>query len=146
MVDRREFGAGLAATRKYLLSHHPVHERHRCYAPTIFGRQVHLCARCTGIYPGIALGLLGGLIEPTALPDLLLIAVLPLGALLDWAATAFTPRRGSNLVRTTTGVLLGVAYGLGLVALFLEGELVVFAIGLGYALVAGGLLVAAGRV
>lgn len=145
MVDRREFRNGLAATREYLLSHHTRDERHRCYAPSLFGRQVHLCARCSGIYPGIALGLLAGVTGLTALPELLLIAVLPIGALVDWTVTEFTDREGFNVVRTVTGGLLGFAYGLGLVALFLEGNLGVLAIGVGYALVAGGLLVAADR-
>jgi uncharacterized membrane protein len=145
VVDRREFRAGLAASREYLLSHHARDERHRCYTPTLFGRQVALCARCSGIYPGIGLGLLGGVATPTGLPTLLLIAVLPIGALLDWAATEFTDREGSNPVRTGTGGLLGFAYGLGLVALFVDGRLVVVAIGAGYALVAGGLLLAAER-
>lgn len=145
VVDRREFEAGLAATREYVLSHHARDERHRCYAPTLFGRQVHLCARCSGVYPGIALGLLAGLAGPTGLPELVLIAVLPIGALVDWTTTEFTGRQGSNVVRTATGALLGFAYGLGLVALFLEGQLLVLAIGFGYALVAGGLLVVADR-
>jgi len=35
----------------------------------------------------------------------------PAPALLDWAVTTFTDRRGSNAVRTASGLLLGSAYG-----------------------------------
>ena len=58
MVDAEEFREGVAETRRYLLSHHEPEEFDRCYAPSVRGRRVHLCARCCGVYPGIAAGLL----------------------------------------------------------------------------------------
>lgn len=140
MVDWSEVRAALAATRPYLLSHHEPDEYHRCYAPTVGGRRVRLCARCLGVYPGIAVGLLAAL-APSPLPTgLLAVASLPLPALVDWAATAFTARRGWNPVRTATGAALGYAYGVGLVALFLRGDLRVLAVGAAYGLAAAVLL------
>jgi uncharacterized membrane protein len=142
-VDRAELWVGLAETRRYLLSHHVPGERYRCYAPVVFGRRVHLCARCSGVYPGIVAGLFALLVAPAVPATLLLIAVLPLPALVDWALTSLTGRRGYNAVRTATGLLLGYGYGLGLRHL-LAGDWTVLVVGVGYA-AAAGLLVAADR-
>lgn len=139
-VDSAELREGLAETRRYLLSHHLPSERYRCYAPAVFGRRVHVCARCSGIHPGIAAGLLAGLTGSTAFTGLLLVAVLPLPALIDWTLTTFTDRRGYNVVRTATGALLGYGYGLGLVHLFVGSDIRVLAVGAGYVLAAAVLL------
>ena len=140
MADRGEFVSGLSASREYLLSHHPRSERHRCYAPELLGRRVHLCARCSGVYPGIALGVVAASLGPSFLASLTLVTFLPMFALLDWAFSAFTSRRGSNLRRTGTGAGLGYAYGVGLVMLFVEGHLAVLAVGVAYGTAAFGLL------
>ena len=132
-----ELRKGLAATAPFLLSHHVPAERYRCYAPAVFGRRVHLCARCSGVHPGIAAGLLAAAFGPAFLADLRLVAVLPLPALVDWAVTTFTRRRGSNAVRTLTGALLGYGYGLGLAALVSGPRGPVLAVGAVYAAAAG---------
>jgi len=132
-----ELKKGLAETQRYLLSHHEPSGYHRCYALQIRGRTVRLCARCSGVYPGIAVGL--GLFVTSVLSavHLLLIAVLPVPALVDWTVTHFRPVDGWNSIRTLTGFLLGTGYGLGLGHLLLGGELLVLAIGVCYALLAG---------
>lgn len=140
MIDRGEVRTALAATRPYVLSHHEPAEWDRCYAPTVGGRRVRLCARCLGIYPGIAAGLLASLVGSSLPTGIAVVAFLPLPALVDWAVTAFTPRRGWNPVRTATGLALGYAYGVGLGSLFLAGDLRVLAIGAVYATVVGVLL------
>lgn len=140
MLDEAELRRGFAASRGYLLSHHLPSERHRCYTMRIRDRQVHLCARCSGIYPGIAVGLLAYALAPPQFASVLLVTLLPLPALVDWTVTAFTDRRGHNVARTATGALLGYAYAVGLANLFVDGEIVVFALGLTYALLAGILL------
>lgn len=139
----QELRDGLRETRTYLLSHHVPAERYRCYAPRVRGHKLHLCARCSGIYPGIALGVAVHLLELSPLTAFLFVVVFPLPALVDWVLTTFTGRRGSNLVRTASGALLGYGYGLGLVYL-LRGHVVpTLAVATAYALLAGVLLYAA---
>lgn len=139
-VDRSELREGLAKTMPFLLSHHHPAERHRCYSPSVFGRRIHLCARCAGIYPGIALSLWT---SQFAFPSWLayaLVAALPLPALVDWTITTFTPRRGYNSTRTATGLLLGFGYGIGLARVVLERDPYVLAVGTLYAATAAVLL------
>lgn len=140
MVDRTGVREALAETRRYLLSHHEPSGFGRCYAPVVLGRRVRLCARCSGIYPGIAAGLVAHAVGPPALTRLALVALLPLPALVDWSATAFTSRRGANPVRTATGAALGYGYGVGLGLLFGAGDRRVPAVGAVYGAVAFGLL------
>ena len=139
MVDAGEFREGVAETRRYLLSHHEPEEFDRCYAPAVRGRRVRLCARCSGVYPGIVAGLLAVAVGPPALTGIGLVALLPLAALVEWSVTAFTAREGTNPGRTATGALLGYGYGLG-AGLLVGGDLRVLAIGAVYGLAALGLL------
>lgn len=144
MTDRQtvvdEFKSGLAEMRPYLLSHHEPDEYYRCYRVRVGGRTVHLCGRCSGLYPGIAAGVLLFVGGVAADYHLALIATLPAFALVDWASTTFTARRGWNPVRTLTGAALGVAYGLGLATLALDRQPVVVALGVAYGTVAAALL------
>ncbi|WP_436925887.1 DUF2085 domain-containing protein [Halosimplex amylolyticum] len=108
---RAELRAGLARTRRYLLSHHEPGEYYRCHSLSLGGRTVHVCARCSGVYPGILAGVALVLTGtgPAAWPWL--VAAGPAPALVDWAVTTFTRRRGSNALRTASGALLGLGYG-----------------------------------
>jgi len=139
MVDAGEFQKGVDETRRYLLSHHEPDEFDRCYAPTVRGRRVRLCARCSGVYPGIAAGLVAVAVGPPAPTGIGLVALLPLATLAEWSATAFTAREGTNPGRTATGVLLGYGYGLG-AGLLVGGDLRVLAVGAVYGIAALGLL------
>lgn len=133
------FREALAEARPYLLSHHVPGEYNRCYTLATPGREVHVCARCAGVYPGIAAGL-AAYVGWMPLPQhVLLVAVLPLPALVDWRLTV-GDRRGANPVRTATGALLGYAYGLGLPWLLFGGNVAVLAIGIAYAAATAGLL------
>jgi len=132
-----EIRQGLAATAPFLLSHHVPPEHDRCYAPVVLGRRVYLCARCSGVYPGIVAGVVVPTVGPGVPWTALLVALFPLPALLDWTLTAFTDRRGTNGVRTLTGVLLGFGYGLGLTALVSGPRVVVLVIGAIYAVATG---------
>lgn len=134
-----ELREGIARTRRYLLSHHEPSEWHHCYAVPGPNGRVRVCARCLGVYPGIALGVAVQAGVAAVTVGLGLIALLPLPALVDWSRTAFTDADGSNVVRTATGLLLGVGYGAGVVRL-LALDLWVVPIGVGYALLAGALL------
>ncbi len=136
---RGEFWGALRATGPFLLSHHLPADYHRCY--TVSKRRgIRLCARCTGIYPGIAIGF--GLFAFSLVPGprLAWIALLPLPALVEWTAITATDRRGSNPLRTLTGGMLGVGYGGGLYHLLATGSLVVVLLGFVYGTVALGLL------
>ncbi|SDQ41453.1 DUF2085 domain-containing protein [Natronobacterium texcoconense] len=139
-VDRSEIRDGLAATWPFLLSHHLPSEWYRCYSPHVFGRQVHICARCLGVYPGIAVGLATYFVAFPSTASVVLTAVLPLPALVDWTLTTFTDRRGYNVVRTVTGGLLGFAYGIGLLAVLLEFDLRIIVVGIAYAIIASVLI------
>ncbi|MFB6111384.1 MAG: DUF2085 domain-containing protein [Halobacteriaceae archaeon] len=135
-IDWTELRRGLARTRPYLLSHHLPENWDRCYRLSIGGRQVRICARCSGIYPGIAAGLGGALTGLVAIPSVVVIAILPLPALLDWVLTTIGEREGANALRTATGALLGFGYGLGLVALSSGRVLELLGVGLAYGLLA----------
>lgn len=140
-----ELAAGLRATGRYVLSHHEREDWDRCHAVPVpgFDARVRLCARCSGIYPGIAAGALGALwgVVPVA-P--LLVAVLPAATVVERLAETApgVAYDGANWGRTATGVVLGLAYGLGLVGLLLRpatrGWLL--AVGVAYVLVAAALL------
>ena len=138
-IDTAELRRAWRRTRPYLLSHHEPDEWDRCYAPTVSGRQFHVCARCAGIYPGIAIGVIAGLLGRTD-ADLGIITLTPLPALVDWLATTDTDRRGHNAVRTITGGLLGYGYGRGLARLVHSRDMRVIAIGASYATLAATLL------
>lgn len=140
-----ELAAGLRATGEYVLSHHEREHWDRCHAVPVPGldARVRLCARCTGVYPGVAAGVLAagwGVVPVTVL----LVAVLPAATVAERLAEAApgVAYDGRNWVRTATGALLGVAYGLGLVGLVgrpaTRGW--VLAVGAGYAVVAAALL------
>lgn len=141
-VVARELRAGLAETRQYLLAHHEPHEYDRCYRVRVRGRDEHVCARCSGIYPGIALGIAAVLYGWFPGLQFGALVVLPAFTLVDWAVTAFGDVDGANPLRTATGLALGVGYGLGLGRVVWAGDLAVVAVGIGYAAVAGALLIA----
>ena len=133
---KRELRKGISETVPFLLAHHVPSQRDRCHRIVLFGRQIHLCSRCSGIYPGI----LAGLLLPLHPISLWLIAVLPAPALVDWAITSFRAYHGSNAVRTATGLLLGYGYGLGLTEVLVGRNLSVVALGVVYGIVAAALL------
>lgn len=139
-IDTSELRKGLSETWPFLLSHHLPSNFDRCYSVRLFGRDVHLCARCSGIYPGILAGLLAFPLVPSVFTSIVVVALLPIPALVDWSVTAFTSRAGYNPVRTATGLLLGYAYGLGLSHLFAGHDLRVLAIGVVYAVIAATLI------
>ena len=117
-----ELREAVRESKEYLLSHHKEDERHRCYS--VKGQEV--CARCTGIYPGIAAGMLLNFSNPVSA-----VASLPAAV----AVEKFGEVKGakfSNPFRTFTGLLLGTAYGVGLVELLYGSQTVVLGIGAFY--------------
>lgn len=117
----REVRTGLARTGRYLLSHHRPAEWDRCHALCVRGRTVRLCARCTGVYPGVLIGLVLFATGSGRAAWPWIVGLLPAPALVDWAVTASGERSGRNAVRTATGALLGIAYGVALPWVLLDG-------------------------
>jgi len=136
-MDKEEFRKGWVETQKYVLSHHGPSNWNRCYNMPIFSHNVRICARCSGIYPGIIIGLSTFHLISGNVPIIILLFLLPLPALLDWSLTSFTKLNGKNISRSLTGALLGYAYGIGLVELILVNNFLVLWLGLFYALIAG---------
>jgi uncharacterized membrane protein len=139
---RAELAVGLRATAANLFSHHGPDEYDRCYSLGYGDRTLRFCARCTGIYAGIAAG--SALVTAIGVSgSILIIAILPAFALIDWALTAFTDVKSANSLRTATGALLGCGYALGLARLLGDPPAFdVLAVGLVYVVLAGTLLLA----
>lgn len=100
---------------RVLLSHHRADQFHLCYR--VPGTRVCLCARCVGIYPGLALALiLGRALGPWPWwLDWGLLFLAPLPALIEWGLTAATGRpERANWIRSLTGLGLGVGLGTNL--------------------------------
>jgi uncharacterized membrane protein len=108
-MDRKEeFREAIRKTSKYLFSHHRKEEHYRCYSLSFFSRKVHLCSRCTGIYPGIFVGI-AQLHLATVLP-LYLVALSGVPTLIEKYFTGVKRFRGYNWLRTLTGFILGLGY------------------------------------
>ena len=112
----------------FLLSHHRPEQLHRTIHISIRGKDLYLCARCTGVWAGIISTFLVfflGLDLPPWL-YLLLLTVLPAPATIDWITQSYKLRESKNATRMGTGYLLGIGWGLfilllakGMIHLFL---------------------------
>ncbi|WP_394697794.1 DUF2085 domain-containing protein [uncultured Methanomethylovorans sp.] len=128
----------LKETSKYILSHHQPNEYYKCYSLSVLNQKIYICSRCFGIYVGILTGII---IFNPVIQNLryyyLLIAVLPIFTLIDWSISAFKIYRSHNIVRTGSGVLLGISYSSGLIILFKSfPNYYIIGIGLVYTLIA----------
>lgn len=134
--------AGLRETRRYVLSHHEPHDWNRCHTVNLprTDRTLRICARCSGIYPGVVVGIIAAVTGalPVSLP---VVAVLPAFTVGERVLEARTDYRGSNRLRTVTGLLLGIGYGMGVVALTgPDTRVTVLVVGAAYAMVGAVLL------
>jgi hypothetical protein len=88
------------------LSHHTGAGLSRCFRVG----SLHLCARCSGLWPALILGTLGQKLWPwpPSRLDVPIELALILPALWDYARSAAAPQAGTNLGRMATGVLLGL--------------------------------------
>jgi uncharacterized membrane protein len=94
-----------------MLSHHPPERLHRTICLGFRGKNVYLCARCTGTYSSLIAVLVAyfiGLRFPLWL-YLPLISVLPISATIDWLTQSGKLRESRNSIRVGTGLLLGIA-------------------------------------
>jgi len=95
----------------FLIAHHWPGQLERCYQVWLGRKPVWFCARCTGLYPVLAVVLVLLLLghPPPGRLDLIWLLVLPLPAVVDWARSRLTGWPGSNWLRSFTGALLGVS-------------------------------------
>ncbi|PID39701.1 MAG: hypothetical protein CSB49_00830 [Proteobacteria bacterium] len=111
---RRRVAEGRGRRELYLrvLAHQHRDQCHRCLWLPLGPLRIALCSRCAGLYPtlvaGLAFQLTLGLLARPSWIDWPLVLLLSVPALLDWGASRLG-RKGSNLVRVATGVLLGIA-------------------------------------
>jgi len=122
------------------LAHHRREQLQRCLLLPLGGdRRLALCARCTGLYPALAVALLlQALLRlgPAGAADWVLVLSGVFPALFDWGLSWLGRRRGSNALRLATGVVLGLSLGRGLWLYFRDPRCEVFWVQLGL-LVAG---------
>lgn len=104
----------------FLLSHHKPEKLHRTIHIRLRGRNVYLCARCTGIYTGILSVLVAWFLGFFNLSEWLylpLFSILPAPSIVDWLTQSCKLRESRNPIRTSTGYLLGISGGLFLLML-----------------------------
>jgi uncharacterized membrane protein len=82
------------------------------------GRQFPLCARCTGLYPAVLVGVLLGAMASSAwdldyFKALGLVIVFCIPAVLDGGTQYLGMRKSTNPLRFATGVLAGMGLGSG---------------------------------
>jgi len=98
---------------RMLMSHHPPSMYGHCLRVTILGRSLYFCGRCTGIYGGLGLGLLGLFMFQIQLePEWLwffISVVLGFTTIVDWMSQRLSPRKTTNLIRSSTGFMSGLA-------------------------------------
>ncbi len=97
----------------FLLAHHHPHELDRCYQFWVGPHPLWICARCAGLIPALLVGLGLQLIwaQPSGPWDVFWLGVLPWPALVDWGRARLGYSAGRNIVRSLTGLALGLSMG-----------------------------------
>ena len=133
-------GKELKETLHTLISHHPPSQFGHCLRLSFRGRSIYFCARCTGLYGGLALGVVGILLlnlvlEPSWLWFMVALA-LGFTTVVDWMTQRIARRKTTNHIRFVTGIGSGV----GLAMVFLLSNLVFMLITLGVMVASVGLV------
>lgn len=80
----------------------------------IFGESMPICARCTAIYVGLLVGMLGFLLLPLCRERTIriasIVALIPLGV--DGLTQLAGLRESTNELRIATGLIAGLAFGM----------------------------------
>jgi len=97
----------------FWLAHHHTHELDRCYQIWLGSKPLWLCARCLGLIPALLLSMGLQVLWPLSLGvwDVVLLGLLPLPALVDWAQARLDLHAGGNRLRSFTGLALGLSMG-----------------------------------
>ena len=106
-----------------LISHHPPSLYGHCLRVSLRGHSVYFCGRCTGIYGGLALGILilvvvNVRLEPSWVWFFAAVAV-GFATVVDWTTQRLTPRKTTVNARAATGLMSG----LSLAVIFLLADL-----------------------
>ena len=133
-------GSELKETLHTLISHHPPSQYGHCLRLSIGGKSIYFCARCTGLYGGLAVGvavivLLRFVLEPSWLWFMIAL-VLGFTTVVDWMTQRIARRKTTNHIRFVTGV----GSGIGLAMVFLLSNLVYMLITLGVMVASVGLV------
>ena len=114
-----EFKKGIKETSKYFLSHHKREDYYKCYILNFKKNQIALCSRCLGIYIGIIIGITLFYLQIYNRNFYYFsIAFFPIFTIIDYSISNFTKYKSNNFFRTSSGILLGVAYALSLILFF----------------------------
>lgn len=94
-----------------MLSHHPPSLYSHCLRLSLFGHSLYLCARCSGIYGGLLIGIVFLFLMPIVLIPpwfwFLLAVGLGMATVTDWVTQRLTYRKTTNDVRAVSGFISG---------------------------------------
>ncbi len=98
-----------------LLSHHAEEYYNRTFTISIRGREIHFCARCSGVILSFISALIYFFfakleLEPTF--SLILATILAIPVTIDWGTQKLGYRESRNSIRFSTGALLGIGTSL----------------------------------
>ena len=93
----------------FMLAHHDQQHLDRCLRISFKTREIFLCARCAGILFGFLtqLILLSTTLTFDSFTGNFLLFILPLPSITDWVTQRLGYRESLNVIRVSTGVLLG---------------------------------------
>jgi uncharacterized membrane protein len=103
----------------YLISHHSEEYYNRTIRIRIRGKNLHICARCTGITSSFLISaivvfflriFLGFFINPYI--ALIISVILLIPTMVDWATQKLEFRESTNKIRIGLGILLGIGFTL----------------------------------
>lgn len=115
MERTKEFKKALRRSSKYFLSHHDEGQLDRCYSLKLGPRNIDLCSRCLGIYPGFIAGyFVFSYFRPLSALEIF-FSGLPTVA--EKYFSSVTNRISSNYLRTFTGLILGLGFMNGILEL-----------------------------
>ncbi|KYH42630.1 MAG: putative membrane protein [Candidatus Bathyarchaeota archaeon B26-1] len=96
----------------FLLAHHDREHLNRCLKISFKGREIFICARCTGILAGFLIHaiLLTAILNPDRHVGNILLFLLPLLPVADWTTQSLGWRESTNKIRVLTGFILGLDF------------------------------------
>jgi len=95
----------------FILSHHTKENLHRTLHLKIHGKDVYLCARCSGIVIGLIISILfRQILTEIISQNPMIILLLPAPAMTNWVLQTMKLHESWNPTRIATGLLLGICW------------------------------------